>query len=60
MTHYVELATLGRREFERIVGAAVDRRPFVVAYGRSTEVDHARIRTNRNAARWSRRAEAMA
>ena len=41
-----------RREVERIIGEAVDRRPFVVAYTRATESDRARVRTARNAVRW--------
>ena len=41
-----------RREVERIIGEAVDRRPFVVAYARSSESDRARVRTALNAARW--------
>ncbi|MGI0128758.1 MAG: hypothetical protein ACREEC_01155 [Thermoplasmata archaeon] len=43
-----------RREVERIVDEAVDRRPFVVAYVRASEIDSARVRTVRNAARWDR------
>ncbi|MGI0129235.1 MAG: hypothetical protein ACREEC_03645 [Thermoplasmata archaeon] len=43
-----------RREVERIVDEAVDRRPFVVAYVRASEVDRGRVRTVRNAARWDR------
>jgi hypothetical protein len=43
-----------RREVERIVDEAVDRRPFVAAYARGIDVDRARIRTHRNAARWNR------
>jgi hypothetical protein len=43
-----------RREVERIIGEAVDRRPFVVAYARAAESDGARVRTARNADRWNR------
>ncbi len=43
-----------RREVERIVEEAVDRRPFVVAYVRAAEVDRTRVRTASNAARWGK------
>jgi hypothetical protein len=43
-----------RREVERIIEDAVDRRPFVVAYTRGTQVDLGRIRARRNAVRWTR------
>ena len=46
-----------RREVERIVDEAVDRRPFVVAYTRGTEADLGRIRATRNARRWTRWSE---
>ena len=47
-----------RREVERIIEEAVDRRPFVVAYTRSSEVELGRVRANRNAAQWDRWTEA--
>lgn len=43
-----------RREVERIVEEAVDRRPFIVAYGRGVDVDRARFRNHRTAVRWGR------
>jgi hypothetical protein len=46
-----------RREVERIVDEAVDRRPFVVAFARGAEADLGRIRATRNAVRWSRWSE---
>ena len=46
-----------RRDVERIVEEAVDRRPFVVAYTRGTEADLGRIRASRNAVRWTRWSE---
>ena len=46
-----------RREVERIVEEAVDRRPFVVAYTRGSEADLGRIRASRNAVRWVRWSE---
>jgi len=47
-----------RREVERIIQEAVDRRPFVVAYTRGAEADLERHRVNRNMALWSRWMEA--
>ena len=49
-----------RREVERIVEEAVDRRPFVVAYTRGSEADLGRIRASRNAVRWVRWSEVAA
>ena len=49
-----------RREVERIVEEAVDRRPFVVAYERGTAADLGRIQACRNAVRWTRWLEAEA
>jgi hypothetical protein len=49
-----------RREVERIVDAAVDRRPFAVAYTRGAEADLGRLRACRNAGRWTRWSEADA
>jgi hypothetical protein len=49
-----------RREAERIVEEAVDRRPFRVAYARGVEADHARIRAERYAVRWGRWGETEA
>ena len=46
-----------RREVERIVEEALDRRPFVVACTRGTEADLGRIRASRNAVRWVRWSE---
>ena len=46
-----------RREVERIIDEAIDRRPFVVAYTRGTEADLGRIRACRNAVRWTRWSE---
>ena len=46
-----------RREVERIIEEAVDRRPFVVAYTRGSEANLGRIRASRNAVRWSRWSE---
>ena len=46
-----------RREVERIIEEAVDRRPFVVAYTRGAEVDLSRTRASRNAVRWVRWSE---
>ncbi len=43
-----------RREVERIVEEALDRRPFVVAYARGLKEDLGRIRACRNAVRWAR------
>lgn len=43
-----------RREVERIVEEAVDRRPFIVAYVRAAEVDRTPRHTARNAARWGK------
>ncbi len=43
-----------RREVERIVEDATDRRPFVVAYVRGAEADLRRIRAGRNASWWVR------
>lgn len=42
-----------RREVERIVQEAVDRRPFVVAYERGVRSDVGRALAARNSARWS-------
>lgn len=47
-----------RREVERIIEGAVDRRPFVVAYTRGSEAELGRARANRNAAQWGRWKEA--
>lgn len=41
-----------RREVERIIEDALDRRPFAVAYVRGLEEDLDRIRACRNATRW--------
>ena len=41
-----------RREVERIIEEAVDRRPFVVAYARGSEAYLDRVRASRNAIRW--------
>jgi len=49
-----------RREVEQIVGEAVDRRPFVVAYTRGLTADLRRISASRNAIRWARWTEADA
>ena len=49
-----------RREVERIIEEAVDRRPFVVAYTRGAEADVDRLRASRNAVRWTRWSEADA
>ncbi len=49
-----------RREVERIVQGAVDRRPFVVAYRRGVEADLERHRANRNTAQWDNWTEAPA
>ena len=49
-----------RREVERIVEEAVDRRPFVVAYERGTAADLGRIQSCRNAVRWTRWSEVYA
>ena len=46
-----------RREVERIIEEAVDRRPFVVAYTRGAEADVDRLRASRNAVRWTRWSE---
>jgi hypothetical protein len=46
-----------RREVERIIEDAVDRRPFVVAYTRGAEADLGRTRASRNAVRWARWSE---
>ena len=46
-----------RREVERIIDQAVDRRPFVVAYTRGAETELGRLRASRNAVRWSRWSE---
>lgn len=46
-----------RREVERIIEEAVDRRPFVVAYERGTAADLGHIRACRNAVRWTRWSE---
>ena len=46
-----------RREVERVIDEAVDRRPFVVAYARGAEADLGRARATRNARRWSRWSE---
>ncbi len=43
-----------RREVERIVQEAVDRRPFVVAYTRGLETEIERRRSDHNAAQWAR------
>ena len=43
-----------RREVERIVQEAVDRRPFVVVYARGAQTDADRRLAARNSARWSR------
>jgi len=43
-----------RREIERIVDEAVDRRPFVVAYTRGAEATPGQIRASRNVVRWAR------
>jgi hypothetical protein len=43
-----------RREVERIVEGAVDRRPFVAAYARGIDADRGRTRVQRNAVRWDR------
>jgi hypothetical protein len=42
-----------RREVERMVEEAVDRRPFVVAYERGVAADLGRIQACRNALRWT-------
>ena len=42
-----------RREVERIVEEALDRRPFAAAYTRGLEIDLGRIRACRNAVRWT-------
>jgi hypothetical protein len=49
-----------RREVERIVQEAVDRRPFVVAYTRGIETEVERRRSDHNAAQWARWMEASA
>ena len=49
-----------RREVERVIGEAVDRRPFVVAYARGAEAELGRVRATRNAGRWARWSEADA
>ena len=49
-----------RREVERIIEEAVDRRPFVVAYERGTAADLDRIQACRNAVRWTRWSEVAA
>jgi hypothetical protein len=41
-----------RREVERIVEGAVDRRPFLAAHLRGVEADQARLQADRNAVRW--------
>jgi trehalose-6-phosphatase len=46
-----------RREVERIIEEAVDRRPFVVAYERGTAADLGHIQACRNAVRWTRWSE---
>ena len=46
-----------RREVERIIDQAVDRRPFVVAYTRGAETEIGHLRASRNAVRWSRWSE---
>ena len=46
-----------RREVERIIDQAVDRRPFVVAYTRGAEMELGRLRASQNAVRWSRWSE---
>ena len=46
-----------RREVERIIEQAVDRRPYVVAYTRGAEVDLGRNRASRNTVRWARWSE---
>jgi hypothetical protein len=55
---YTELQWKVRREVERIIEEAVDRRPFVVAYTRGSETNLGRIRASRNAVRWVRWSEA--
>jgi hypothetical protein len=42
-----------RREVERIIEEAVDRRPFAVAYERGTAADLSHIQASRNAVRWT-------
>ncbi len=49
-----------RREVERVVVGAVDRRPFLVAHVRGAEADRARIPADRYAVRWGGRGEAEA
>ena len=49
-----------RREVERIIEEAVDRRPFVVAYARGMAADLSRINASQNAVRWARWSEADA
>lgn len=46
-----------RREVERIIEEAVDRRPFVVAYERGAAADLGHIRARRNSVRWTRWSE---
>jgi hypothetical protein len=46
-----------RREVERIIEDAVDRRPFVVAYTRGLTADFRRVSASRNAIRWARWSE---
>lgn len=43
-----------RREVERIVDEAQDRRPFTVAFERGIEIAHDERRVERNAERWDR------
>ncbi|HEV2166102.1 MAG TPA: hypothetical protein VGS23_03870 [Thermoplasmata archaeon] len=43
-----------RREIEDIVDRAMDRRPLVAAYVRSSEAQIERARAERNAAQWER------
>jgi trehalose-6-phosphatase len=49
-----------RREVERIIEEAVDRRPFVVAYARGSAVELSRTHARRNEAQWSRWGEVEA
>ena len=51
---YTEHQWKVRREVERIVQEAVDRRPFAVAYTRGLETEIERRRSDHNAAQWAR------
>jgi trehalose-6-phosphatase len=46
-----------RREVERIIEEAVDRRPFGVAYERGAAADLVHVRACRNSVRWTRWSE---